>query len=286
MNQSHLSLFRFTTQLIFLFSLLGLSSCCTQRLSRAQDDFNNFEEKYKEIQLELSDRESIPYQGFFEDAYEDVQSALGKKSCLEQDYLLADAYLIKALCEFRLDIYDKSRNSANKAITEYFDMESKGLSFQVERKKLAQILLIQLDIEQSGKELKTFYSSGNKNYDQAKSYHLSSIYAQSATDQAKLEEAISEMEDFKSSVEGNNPLMIALISSQLAGLKIWSDGISKFWESKGDGATMTKQQLNDYIQEEEEKHLLPRKKELLEELEGLLTPDQAEKWVKWWDDRI
>lgn len=285
MNQSHLSLFRFATQLICLFSLLWLSSCCTQRLSRAQDDFNNFEEKYKEIQLELSDKESIPYQGFFEDAYEDVQSALGKKSCLEQDYLLADAYLIKALCEFRLDIYDKSRNSANKAITEYFDMESKGLSFQMERKKLAQILLIQLDIEQSGKELKTFYSSENKNYDQAKSYHLSSIYDQSATDQAKLEEAISEMEDFKLSVEGNNPLAIALISSQLAGLKIWSDGISKFWESKAAGATMTRQQLNDYI-DEEEKHLLPRKKELLEELESLLTPDQATRWVKWWDDRI
>jgi len=286
MKQARLTLIRFIAQGILLFSLFYLSSCCTQRLSRAQDDFNKFEEEYRKIQLELSDQEANPYQEFFEDAYQDVQLAIDRKSCLKKDDLLADAYLMKALCEFRLDLYDKARKSANKAITEYFDMERKGLSFQKERKELAQILLLQLDIEQYGKALKSFYSLELKNYDQAKAYHTLNIYDQAAGSKAKLEESIEKLGDFKPMVESSDPLLIMLVSTQLAGLKIWSDGIDEFWQSTAAGASMTKEQANNYVEEEEQNHLLPIKKKLLNELEELLTTDQAEKWVKWWDDRI
>ena len=290
MNKRMLTILDSVKRVYFIFLLLYIflviSSCCTQRLNNAKTDFNEFEKKYQEIQLDLSVEDSIPFKEFFEEAYLDVQLALEEKGCLGKDDLLADAYLMQALCEFRLDKYKAAKESADAALAEYLDMENKSKPFTMEKKWLVQILPHQVDIEQHGKALIAFYDSQTKNHDQAKSYHLTSIYDPSDTQKAQLEDAIQQLESLKAVSRNSKTVQIAIVSSQLAGLKIWSDGINKFWRSSSTGATMTREEVNQYIKAEEDDHLITRKDILLEELKELLPPAQADKWGSWWNVKI
>lgn len=269
-----------------LAGLLLVVSCQPFRnLNQAWDIYNQTETEYKPEQSDPS-TEAGDYRAAFEKAYEKANAALQKKEQLKEENLLADAYLVKALCAFRLDKYEEANSVTGQSLDEYFYLRSQNKPYEDSKMQSAQLLLPQIEIERLGQELKSFHNSGDIPYEQALEYHLEHLFNPESDQDAEMEEVLQELEDLKAQPGLPDPLLITLIETQLRALKIWSDGHDYLRQRALELPEEARGRAKDYRYKEREDSLLSVKEGLLNELGALLEGGSSHPMVRHWGSVI
>jgi len=269
-----------------LAGLLLLVSCQPFRnLNEAQDIYNKTEKEYKAEQFDQS-TEAGDYRAAFEKAYEKANAALRDKEQLKEENLLADAYLVKALCAFRLDKYEEAESSAGEAQDEYFYLRSQNKPYEVSKMQSAQLLLPQIKVERLGQELKRFHAPGDIGYKQALEYHLEHLFDPESLEGAKMDKALQKLEELKSEAGFSDSLLITLINTQMTALKVWSDGLDYLRQSALGLPEEERERAREYRYNERRNSLIPVKERLLEELSAQLEGGDSHDMVRHWDSVI
>jgi len=269
---------------LLAYCLFVIAACCSlPRFNRAQQTVNDYEENYKPLQLERYVEEDIPDEANLQNAYSDIKRAMRKEQCFEEERVWAKAHLVKALTEFRLDLYEKAKASADRALTEYLDMEQRQVSFEQKYKWLARMLPSQIAIEQMGKSLQQIKAE-EPDFSDALEYYQENIYNRDSDQPAKLQEWSDELKAQKPQLRAYEALRNGVLFSRLIALKIRSDAQSFLWAADADD-NWSSSQIDTFT--EEERDLLETEKALLlEELDNTLSSEAAAKWRPWWEDRI
>lgn len=105
------------TKILLLSLLIGLQSCAgLGNLDKAQDVFNKGANLENKGAFNMENFNSISPTSYYNIAYREVNEALNKKAKLRKDSLLANAYALKALCEWKLKRYELALESAEEAL--------------------------------------------------------------------------------------------------------------------------------------------------------------------------
>ncbi|HKK78484.1 MAG TPA: hypothetical protein VJ933_02600 [Phaeodactylibacter sp.] len=269
---------------LLAYCVFMIAACCSlPRFNRAQQTITTYEEHYKPLQLERYVEEDIPDKAQLQAAYADIKRAMRQEKCLKDAGLLADAFLVSALSEFRLDLYGKADTSADYALTEYLDMEQRQVPFDQRKKWMARILPLQIAIEQMGKSLKQIEDEA-PDFSDALEYYEENIYNRDPDKPAKLQEWSDELKALKPQLRAYEALQNGALFSRLIALKIRSDAQSFLWGADADD-NWSSDQIDTFT--EEERDLLETEKALLlEELDNTLSSEDAAKWRPWWEERI
>ena len=271
------------------WALLGycvflIAACCSlPRLNRAQQAITTYEEHYKPLQLERYVEEDIPNKAKLQETYADIKWAMRQEKCLKDADLLADAFLVRALSEFRLDLYGKADTSADHALTEYLDMEQRQVSFDQRKKWMARMLPLQIAIEQMGKSLQQIEAEA-PDFSDALEYYEENIYNRDPENPAKLREWSDELKALEPQLRAYEALQNGALFSRLIALKIRSDAQSFLWGADADD-NWSSGQIDTFTNEERDL-LETEKAGLLEELDDTLSSEDAAKWRPWWEERI
>jgi len=191
--------------------------------------------------------------------------------------------LVRALSEFRLDLYGKADISADYALTEYLDMEQRRVSFDQRKKWMARILPLQIAIEQMGKSLQQIEAEA-PGFSDALEYYDENIYNRDPENPAKLQEWSDELKALKPQLRAYKALQNGALFSRLIALKIRSDAQSFLWGADADD-NWSSGQIDTFTNEERD-ILETEKADLLEELDDTLSSEDAAKWRSWWAKRI
>lgn len=269
---------------LLAYCLFVIAACCSlPRFNRAQQTLNTYEENYKPLQLERYVEEDIPDKAKLQAAYADIKQAMRQEKCLKDAGLWADAFLVRALSEFRLDLYGKADTSADYALTEYLDMEQRQVPFDQRKKWMARILPFQIAIEQMGKSLQQVEAE-DPDFSDAVEYYGENIYNRDPGQPAKLQAWSDELKALEPQLRAYEALQNGALFSRLIALKIRSDAQSFLWSADADDNWPSGQ--IDTFTDKESDLLETEKALLLEELDNTLSSEAAAKWRPWWEDRI
>ena len=269
---------------LLVYCVFLIAACCSlPRFNRAQQAINNYEEKYKPLQLERYVEEDIPDKAQLQAAYADIKRAMRQEKCFEEEQVWAKAHLVKALTEFRLDLYEKAKISADNALTEYLDLEQRQVSINPLYKWMARILPFQIAIEQMGKSLKQIEAEAPE-FSDALKYYRENIYNRDPDKPAKLQEWSEELKALKPQLRAYEALQNGALFSRLIALKIRSDARAS---SGVRMQTITgPPDKSIHLPTKSAIFWKPKKTGLLEELDNTLSSEDAAKWRSWWAERI
>lgn len=279
---------RIKSSFIAIILALTLSSCShLMYLDSAQQNFNRAAALDNEMRF--NPRADVPASPslYYSTAHAFAEKALQNKSALKKDDVLANAYSIKALSEWKLYRYDAAKASAKLALLEYQTLEEDKKLFMPRDKALMEALPFLTDLDQSKRGLYTFFAGTMPGYEQAKDHYLSNIFHPDADKSPVLETAVSKIETIRSQLDGNNDLALYFVSSQLAGLKTWSDALDFVRQSANKDNALTdsaKQEAKAFAAEQYKLHIKPQKEKLLSSLGLLMPKPEAEKMKSFWDD--
>jgi len=279
---------RFTTGLAALVLLLALSSCShLMYLDSAQQNFNRAAALDNEMRF--SPRSEVPASPslYYSTAHAFAEKALQNKSALKKDDVLANAYSIKALSEWKLYRYDEAKATSRLALLEYQALEEDKKLFMPRDKALMEALPSLTDLDQGKRFLYTFFAGTMPGYEQAKDHYFSNVFHPDADKSPKLETAVSKIDMVRSQLEGNNDLALYFVSSQLAGLKTWSDALDFLRQSANKDNSLSdsaKQEARAFVAEQYKLHIKPQKEKLLADLSRLAPKPEAERMKSYWDD--
>lgn len=267
---------------------LVLSSCShLMYLDSAQQNFNQAASLDNEMRF--NPRADVPTSPslYYGTAHAFVEKALQNKSALKKDDVLANAYSIKALSEWKLYRYDAAKATARLALLEYEALEEDKKLFMPRDKALMEVLPFLVDLDQSKRGLYTFFAGTMPGYEQAKDHYFSNIFHPDTEKSPLLETAVAKIDMTRSKLEGNNDLAAYFVSSQLAGLKTWSDALDFLRQSANKDNTLSdsdKQEAKAFLAEQYKLHIKPQKEKLLSSLVLLMPKPEAEKMKSFWDD--
>jgi tetratricopeptide (TPR) repeat protein len=282
---------RLMTLAAILAAMLFLSGCGTSLmyLNSAQNTYNNCAENKDQLRILPAIEDSIiPPSSIscYEKAYASLEKALKNKDALQKENALASAYSLKALCEWKLNKYDEAKTSADAALGEILGMEPRGASMPRD-KALMQALPFLMEVEKMKTGLYAFHSPESPVYQDALDFHVKNIFNPTPDKKASLEDAIHNITRLREPLpEALDELKIYLISSQLAGMKTWSDALDFLRKSAVEGSEEERQKAKDYRYSEREKFLDPLKKEFLDELKKLLPEGENDPRYKYWMGRF
>lgn len=264
-----------------------LSSCIEIRyLDQAQDNFN--QGAALENQLRFNPQTDILTSPslYYLSAYADVNHALQKEDKLRKDDLLPSAYVIKALCEWRLKKYDQAIATADMALQEMINLENKGI--QLPRDKvIMESLPFLISIEQVHHSLYAINASHIATCAAFKDHYCKEVYDAEYDKKAKLEEAYDVIGDIKVRASDSPEVSFYLVQTQLTALKTWSDALNSLRESAHRDTTLSeeeKYEIRDYCKKHRDEFLIPRKNELIRELEKIRG--QGDSLVIYWNQII
>ncbi len=272
-----------------LVGLTALSSCAhLMYLDQAQNQFNRA--ATLENEMRFNPQAEVPASPtlYYNSAYAAVNKALGNKGALDKDNVLANAYTIKALCEWKLAMYDQAQKSADDAHAEYLALERKGILMPRD-KALMKALPHIMSIDRAKNELYKFYAGSNIGFDAARNHYLTEIHDPAPDKTGKLEASLQKLGEARSGIQGNEDLVVYFALSHLAGLKTWSDGLDFLRQRAAADTSLdpqAKTKAGEFILMQRDKALLPAKEELLGILRKLLPEDQAKPLEQYWNRRI
>lgn len=279
---------RFTTSITALVLSLALSSCShLMYLDSAQQNFNRAAALDNEMRF--NPRADVPASPsmYYSTAHAFVEKALQNKAALKKDDVLANAYSIKALSEWKLQQYDMAKVTAAAAWREYEALENDKKLSMPRDKALMEALPYLVDTEQSKRALYTYYGGTMPAYEQAKDHYFGSLFHPDSDKSPLLETALTKMDNIRTQLNGNDDLAVYFISSQLAGLKTWSDALDFLRQSMNKDSSLSessKQEAKTFVADQYKLHIKPQKEKLLAELSRLLPKPEAEKMKSFWED--
>lgn len=272
-----------------LASILLLSACGhLMHLDRAQNNFNQGAALENQLRFNPQSEVSTSPYLYYNMAYAELGKALKNKGALSKDDVLANAYTIKALCEWKLKMYSQAEKSADVALAEYLDMERKGMLMPRD-KALMQALPYLMEIDKVKSHLYAFHAPDSLAYPSALEHYQQYIFNSSPDQAAKLEAAIHKLGNIRTQLEGSEDMSVYLLLSQLAALKAWSDGLDFLRQSIGKDSALSRdaqREAREFRTAQREQHLNPLKEELLEALRKLLPKEQGAPLVGYWSERI
>jgi hypothetical protein len=272
------------TALLLIASSIFLSSCIGIRyLNQAQDNFN--QGAALENQLRFNPQTDILTSPslYYLSAYADVNHALQKKDKLKKDDLLSSAYVIKALCEWRLKKYDQAKVTADWALGEIINLERKGIQLPRD-KAIMETLPFLISIEQVYHSLNGIHTPRRATCVASRDHYGKEIFDVESGKKAKLEEAFDNIGDIRARSTDTPEVSLYLVQAQLTALKTWSDALNYLRESAQNEAGFGQNEINEirsFCKKHRDDFLSPRKDELIRELEKIRG--KGDSLVSYWD---
>ena len=248
----------FSHKLLLLISLCVFMVNCAhiRHLDQAQDAFSKGAEIENAIKFS---KEVDPFLGvsstsYYNLAYAEVKEALKNAGKLRSDTLLANAYTLQALCEWKLKRYHQAQISANNALSEIKRYESYNIFLERDKSLMfAMPGLIAVDLVND--QLNALLNDPDATLHDIKSFYQKQVHQITDNDDhnAKLQKALQELEEAKTTDRTSHALRLYLIQCQLAGMKVWSDAFTVLFRASRDDAEATmeeKMAMRTFIQEE------------------------------------
>ena len=277
------------TALLVLAGLSLFSACISIRhLDHAQDNFNRGAALENQLRFNPQTEVLTSPSLYYNSAYSDVNKALQKKDDLKKDDLLANALAIKALCEWRLKMYDEAKKSADSAMEQILGLERKGIRLPRD-KTLMEALPSLIAVEQAHQSLYALQKPALASLAAARDHYTTEIYNADPAKEAKLEEVLKKIEAIRAKVTDIEDLSLYLVQSELTALKTWSDALDFLRQSANKDASLSdsaKKEAREFCSKQRSDFLDPQKKELIEELSKLLPQGTDDPLVKYWDRLI
>ena len=278
---------------IYRFLLLAAMAVFTScahlvHLDRAQNNFNRGAELENQLSFNPKPDVSASPSMYYSLAYAELDKALANKNSLSSDHVLATTYTIKALCEWKLAMYDEAKKSADNALDELEEMEKTGMRLPRD-KALMEALPALMEIGRMKEELYAFHSSA-PSYEASKAHYLEFIHNDS-TKMARLEAAIDKVGSIQATVATNEELSAYFVMSQLAGLKTWSDAHNFLLTCIDENDTTLSEQGKDDAWEwkgrqESAFENFVKEKKLVKKLRKLMPNQQGRLLANWWLKRL
>lgn len=267
-----------------LLLTITLSSCGhLLHLNNAQDVFNkgaNFENREK-FGLSIGD---ISPGNYYNLAYAEVQQALRQKGKLAKDGVLASAYTIKALCEWKLHRHGQASQTAKLALQEMNKNESAGI-YMPRDKAVMQAIDWLVAIDESNSAIGIILSDSTRTLPDIKYEYKSYIFNDSGEDYGKIELALERLEGIKASVSNNNQTIVYLHLAQMAGMKVWSDALNAFKQQVDQRKNLPEVDRKAYLDwyKTQRRTYADQKRDQLEALSGFLPEQEESPIYKFWE---
>ena len=209
--------------------LVALLTSCSHliHLDRAQNAFSEGAQLENSTQFNTSAATANSPGHFYSIAYSEIQEALKGDSKLKRDTVLASAYAIKALSEWKLKRYGAARLSRSLALAELNEYEKNGIR-QPRDKAVMTALEGLIQIDEVNDELYQYYDGQNPAPDPAREFYLTKIASNQNGQSGKIEKALEIIESAKALATGNRETQVYLTLAQLAGMKTWSDAFDRY----------------------------------------------------------
>ena len=279
---------------IYRFLLLAAMAVFTScahlvHLDRAQNNFNRGAELENQLSFNPKPDVSASPSMYYSLAYAELDKALANKNSLSSDHVLATTYTIKALCEWKLAMYDEAKKSADNALDELEKMEKTGMRLPRD-KALMEALPALMEIGRMKEELYAFHSSA-PSFEASKAHYLEFIYNPDSTKMARLEAAIEKVANVQATVATNEELSAYFVMSQLAGLKTWSDAHNFLLTCIDENDTTLSEQGKDDAWEwkgrqESAFENFVKEKKPVRKLRRLMRNEQGRELAQWWSARL
>lgn len=219
---------KFSLYTTLLFALL-LSSCThLMHLDRAQDAFSKGAELENASLFNPASISASSPQTYYNIAYAEADKALETKGKLQKVNVLGTTYSIKALSSWKLKNYDEARNLA-KTAKRYIKSGSadNGLKKNVSRDyAVMEALDALISIEEANDSIYSLFDPG-KTVTAEVAIGIYKKLIHNSDTKGKIETAIMQLDDISATVNEKHEVRIYFNMSQLAGLKVWSDALSK-----------------------------------------------------------
>ena len=257
-------------------------------LDRAQNNFNRGAELENQLRFNPSSDVSALPSAYYTLAYAELEKALNNKKGLSSDNVLASAYTIKALCEWKFKQYDAAEKSADAALEELKKMRRRNIMLPRD-KALMEALPSLMKIDKVKDTLYAFHSPVPP-FEAGKDHYLQFIFDPDSTKMASLEAAIHEIGEVEDRTAANEELSAYFVMSQLAALKTWSDALDNLLSCiredpsfKGDENKAARRKARKWQEEQGDGFLEVKEKELLEKLRNLIPGERGKRLAEYWD---
>ncbi|MCB0572128.1 MAG: hypothetical protein KDC66_20320 [Phaeodactylibacter sp.] len=262
---------------LFYISAVLLFSGCTHLLylDSAMDYFNQGANLENQLRFQPEAGASASPTMYYSMAYSGLNKALEKqKEELRKDHVLGSTYTVKALCEWKLKLYDKAIQSADAAVEELLAMDQATGIKMPRDMALMEALPALIEVEKAKESLFSLREQTEATLEEARSYYVSSIFDPDAEKAATLEQAIKKIGEIQKKARGNDELSVYFVQSQLAGLKTWSDAIDLLRQKEKGLDEASKREAQEFRKAQRDQFLEPEKGRLLERLGSLLPPGE------------
>lgn len=240
--------------------LLLVSSCGRHAalLNQAQDRYN------KGVSALSPDNPQDTEAGRpdFEGSCALVDKAFENAPALEKDSLLFKAYMTKALCKWKLKLYQEAKASAAQAL----ELARSGRSGMVKPrdKVLMEALPSFIVMEEVNDQLKRVRAETGTVNTNARQFFETSIFDPRPDKKGQLEEALDKLGRLRVQTREDKDLTREILQYELATLQVWSNGLSYLWENDTDGSQTTfVEEQRQFIEVEKNKRL-----QFIRELDG------------------
>ena len=269
-------------------ALMTLSSCGhLLHLDRAQNNFSRGAELENQLKFDPQANISASPSMYYTLAYAELGKALNHKKRLSADNVLGTAYTVKALCEWKLKLYERAEGSADAALEELKEVYKTGIRLPRD-KALMEALPHLMEIEKVKDSLYAFHQAPLP-FEAGKGHYLHFIYDPAANKMARLEKAISEISKVQASVAGNEEVSAYFVMAQLAALKTWSDALDDLLTCIAEDASLegnTRKEARNWQKAQGNEFLEVKEKELLDRLRTLIPTERGQKLADYWAELI
>lgn len=269
--------------LLLALAIILLSGCShLLYLDSAMNHFNQGATLENQLRFQPDIGTSASPYMYYTMAYSDLNKALDKQiDDLRKDQVLGSAYTVKALCEWKLKMYDKALISADKAESEYIEMQKNSGIKMPRDMALMEALPALMEIEKAKDSLFDFRKKGEIPLEATRQYYLDSIFNPDES-MAVLEQAVQSLGLIQEKTASNEDLSAYFLQSQLAGLKTWSDAIDLLRQKEKGLPEAARREAENFRKAQRDQFLEPEKAKLLEKLGELLPNEHGNSLVNYW----
>ena len=210
---------------LVLFVVQGCASLVS--IDKAQDLFSKGAEIENKQTFNFQNLDPISPASYYNLAYTEVKGAIAADEAkLKQDGILANAYTLKALCEWKLKNYTQARISSDKAYKLFEESESQGI-FMPRDKALMGALdgLILTDMVNDSIMLLNQMKALGIDLEKAMRFYTQNISDPDADKEGRMEQAVTIIGENKAKVTNIPAMNNYFLMCQLASMKVWSDGM-------------------------------------------------------------
>ena len=255
---------KYTVRTLLLIGILSFQACAgLVELDRAQDIFSKGADIENRSAFDFQSFNSLSPSSYYNLAYTEVKEALKNEAKLRRDSVLANAYALKALCEWKLKRYSAADTSASIAIQLFDEYERAGLSMP--RDKAVMVALEGLILtDKVNDKLFGKLNTPDADLKDAKAFYLADIH-DPGNEKSLMEEAMQIFDNAKGRVRASNAIQTYFLFCQLSSMKVWSDGIDYLTNIMQEDEAMPledKMKINELIEQEQDIYLRERNKYL------------------------